>query len=285
MPLDHPKHGVMNEVRLCRDRGLVIKSWRRATGGSNSKAREVAALLWCAHQGYGRVPRVIAVEGQTAVLELMNGVAYPEALATSGKAEGLSLASLAGEELRIIHSLPPPVDVETLAWPEAGEAWWDGVMSHAEKLARKLSFNSEMLDVVVGVLRNLNEVSQKAPSPKMVLCHRDFGGANVLVDGDHVSGVLDWEWACIADRRLDIERLEWLPQVGRSAHLWRTKAERLAFYSGYGNMPEDAVQLRQAYGAVIALEYLAVRVTLGWKSQCGALVRYLKRYANGRMPE
>lgn len=285
MLLDYANHGVMNEVHICRDRGLVIKSWTRATGGSNSKDREVAALLWCARQGYRRVPRIIAVHGQTAILELMKGIAYPEALATSERAEGLSLASSAGEELRIIHSLPPPVSVETLAWPGAREAWWDGVMSHAEGLARQLSFSREMLDVVVGVLRHLNNVSADAPSPRMALCHRDFGGGNVLANGNQVSGVLDWEWACMADWRLDIERLEWLPQVGRSARLWRTKAERSAFYSGYGNRPENAVQLRRAYGAVIALEYLAVRVALGWESQYSALIGYLKRYGDGRMSE
>lgn len=275
----------MNEVRIWRDRGLVIKSWTRATGGSNSDAREVAALLWCAQQGYRRVPRVIAVHGQTVVLQLMKGIAYPEALATSERNEGLSLAASAGAELRIIHSLPPPLRVNTLAWPGAGEAWWDGVMSHAEGLARQLSFNREMLDVVVGVLRHLNEVPLNAPSPRIALCHRDFGGGNVLVNGNQISGVLDWEWACIADWRLDIERIEWLPQVGRSARLWRTKAERSAFYSGYGDRPEDVVQLRQAYGAVIALEYLAVRVALGWESQCSALIGYLKRYGDGRMSE
>jgi aminoglycoside phosphotransferase (APT) family kinase protein len=274
----------MNEVRICRDRGLVIKRWTRATGGSNSKAREIDALLWCARQSYTRVPRVIAVHGETIVLELMNGIAYPEALAISERNEGLRLAASAGEELRIIHSLPPPFGVETLAWPGTGESWWEGVISHSESLARQLSFSREMLDIVADVLKCLNKVTADAPLPGIALCHRDFGGANVLVNGKQVSGVIDWEWACIADWRLDIERIEWLPEVGRSAHLWRTEAERSAFYSGYGDRLEDMVQIRQAYRAVIALEYLAVRAALGWESQCKALISYLKRYRDGRMP-
>jgi len=37
--------------------------------------------------------------------------------------------------------------------------------------------------------------------------HWDFQGANILVEDDRVSGVVDWEGACVGDRAFDLVTL------------------------------------------------------------------------------
>jgi len=45
------------------------------------------------------------------------------------------------------------------------------------------------------------------PCARGDVVHWDFQGANILVEGDRVSGVVDWEGACVGDRAFDLVTL------------------------------------------------------------------------------
>lgn len=61
---------------------------------------------------------------------------------------------------------------------------------------------TEVLDSIDRLTRAIDRAAAKdAPQ---VLCHRDFGGANALVDNGDIAAILDWEQAVIGPREHDV---------------------------------------------------------------------------------
>jgi aminoglycoside phosphotransferase (APT) family kinase protein len=277
------RHGIMNDVFLLPEAGIAVKRWSRLEAGSHGADRELAALRWCRRHGFAAAPRPLLVTGDLLAMDLLPGTAFPEAWEAATAAEEERLGRSAGEVLAALHRLPCPDSKGPLAWPAPGTTWWDGVVAHGEAMARHLADVGALgPDVAARVVRRLGADRAGAPAPRLGLCHRDYGGANLLAREGSVVGLVDWEWACIADVRLDLARNEWLPRVGRSARLWRTAAQRDTFYGGYGQVRPEVVAVVEPYGALSALEYLVVRVALGSTIECGPLVGHLGAYAAGR---
>ncbi len=68
-----------------------------------------------------------------------------------------------------------------------------------------------------------------------VVVHGDFGPQNLLLSeqGDHVSGVLDWEWAHYGDPVEDLAWAEWIVRM----HHPGSEASLPALFKGYGSRP------------------------------------------------
>lgn len=60
-------------------------------------------------------------------------------------------------------------------------------------------------EVAANILR-LQETIERAQTKKVphVVCHRDFGGLNLLIDSGRVTAVLDWEQAILGPREHDL---------------------------------------------------------------------------------
>jgi hypothetical protein len=80
-----------------------------------------------------------------------------------------------------------------------------------------------LLDVVQRLV--IAGIGERSPTNDVV--HFDFQDANLLVDGDEISGVVDWEGSCSGDRAFDLATLFFYAGVGEDVkadqieRLWR----------------------------------------------------------------
>lgn len=91
-----------------------------------------------------------------------------------------------------------------------------------------------------------------------VLCHCDFRTGNIMIDGDRVTGILDWEFADMSD---PVEDLGWF-----CARCWRFGADRCEA-GGIGNKEDFATAYEQESGRTIdrgELSYWQIMAEARW---------------------
>jgi Ser/Thr protein kinase RdoA (MazF antagonist) len=146
--------------------------------------------------------------------------------------------------LRQLHEHPvidalPPIDIrepciESLR-ARLDHPW---IRDQADLVAR----NVDRLEAAIEVARARTDVP-------VVICHRDFGGWNLLVDDDgRVTGMLDWDYATIGPREHDV----WIAFE---------EADPVAFLEVYGARDLDLAHLEVALLAR-ALRDMCARVEL-----------------------
>lgn len=91
-------------------------------------------------------------------------------------------------------------------------------------------------DEVARQMDRLEAVVDRARSTDVpnVVCHRDFGGWNMLVDDGEVVAILDWDWACIGPREHDL----WIAFE---------EGDAVAFLREYGAADLDLTHLEYAW--------------------------------------
>ncbi|WP_439596090.1 phosphotransferase family protein [Falsiroseomonas sp.] len=173
------------------------------------------------------------------VMARVEGVAAPHRVvkdATLGGGREACVAAL-GRELARIHSIRPPrADLAFLGDPPA-----DAALAAIAALRARLDAAGTPRPVLEWGLRALE---RKAPAPlPPVLCHNDFRTGNVMLDGQGVTAVLDWEFAGWGDPHAD---LGWFCakcwRFGQVAQEAGGIGPREAFLAGYGR-PVDAARL------------------------------------------
>jgi Ser/Thr protein kinase RdoA (MazF antagonist) len=93
-------------------------------------------------------------------------------------------------------------------------------------------------DEVTAHVDRLEAVIDRARSTEVphVVCHRDFGGWNLLIDRGEVTGILDWDWACIGPREHDL----WIA-------FEEVEQDPVAFLREYGAARLDLTHLEYAW--------------------------------------
>lgn len=261
-------HGVVNVV-LSGPAQTVRKVYAQPIAPLHrSMRREIEACLAAAD--LAQVPEVRRVGARTVEFQRMPGVPLSQA---SQLANRRPLQFALGETLATIHSLPGS---DALRLP--GATWGDSIARCVEDVRDELCAVLPELSKPLRVLTR--ETSTLGEPTRPGLVHGDFGGANVLVsaDGASVTGVVDWEWALRGDGRYDVAKARWLPQVGRSSHLWRTAAEERWFLEAYVANGGDGMDrhLESVYSRWMAASYLLLRVKVGATSAIEPLIRYLR---------
>lgn len=111
--------------------------------------------------------------------------------------------------------------------------------------------------------------------PETVLCHCDFRTGNIMIDGDRVTGILDWEFA---DLSAPVEDLGWF-----CARCWRFGADR--YEAGGLGEKEDFVQAyEQASGRSVErgeLAYWQIMAEVRWAV---IALQQAERHLSGREP-
>lgn len=81
---------------------------------------------------------------------------------------------------------------------------------------------------LLGELQRMVAACSSAGVPAGDVVHFDFQGGNILLDGDEVSGVVDWEGTCAGDRAFDLATLFFCQDgfagpvdPGAQARLWQ----------------------------------------------------------------
>lgn len=135
------------------------------------------------------------------------------------------LARQWGAILRQIHATPAP---PTLI-PRAA-TWLDERLQQA-----RFNLQHYPVDGDEALLRSLE--TYRPPPVIQTLIHGDFTLDNTLVDGDRISGVIDWGGGAYGDPRYDLAlALEAKPGVFDDA------AEHAAFWDGYGTRIETEAE-------------------------------------------
>ncbi len=135
-----------------------------------------------------------------------------------------------GEELARIHSIRPPrEDLAFLDLPTPDPARY--------AVAKFQAYLDALPEVYPAIQWGLSWAAAQAPDQgqgDIVLTHHDYRTGNLMVDGDGLTGILDWEFAGWSDRHEDIA---WF-----CAKCWRFGANdneaggigpREVFYDGY----------------------------------------------------
>lgn len=175
-------------------------------------------LWWCAD------PTVIGQDFY--IMRRVAGTAAGHVLVRG--ASRSALARRLGAELACLHRVVPPVaDLEFLEYPAPSPAL------HA--IAAYRGYLDRLPDPYPALEYGLRALELRAPPQDiLVLCHRDFRTGNYMVEGDRVTGVLDWEFAGWGD---PMEDIGWFcARCWRFGRLDREAggiADRKSFYEGY----------------------------------------------------
>ena len=270
-----PGAGATLEAVLRRDAPATIRE-------SRTRAEE-HALLVAAHAAGVAVPRPLAFCDDAGVLgapfsvaERVAGVALGQRVVRDGTLGGdrEALVERLGAELARIHAIDPDgVGLGLLRGERSGRGTGAGSRSGAARApARAIARLRDALDALgavrPGLEAGLRRLEIAAPDAREeVLLHRDFRTGNLMLDGDGLVAVLDWEFAGLGD---PMEDLGWF-----CARCWRFSRPELeagglgsreAFERGYARASGRAVDaaavrwweaFAHARWAVIALEQAA----------------------------
>jgi len=176
----------------------------------------------------------------------------PRLLALNAMQHGRGLPSVVAAA-HVRRDWPMPV-VETVLAGGDGYCLLPSLRSYSHATATLLDQLQEI------VARHRDE-----PCARDDVVHWDFQGTNILVEGDRVSGVVDWEGACVGDRAFDLVTLLYYayaaPDTQRvRAVLWRQAREQAA--AGVLAMYLAHMILRQVdwsirfYDAAVVARYL-----------------------------
>jgi len=229
------------------DHHLVMRC-DAASGVATSHSRaEEFALLKAAHDADVMVPVPCILCDDERVLgrrfflmHRVEGVAAGHRLVR--QADAPELAYELGLNLARIHSLKPPRDdLAFLGAPPENPA------SAAIEMYR--SYLDQLDAPHPAIEWGLRWLEKNAPeAADAVLCHRDYRTGNYMVEGGHLSAVLDWEFAGWSD---PLEDLGWL-----CAKCWRFGANdreaggigsREDFYQGYETASAHGIDRNAIY--------------------------------------
>jgi spectinomycin phosphotransferase len=147
-----------------------------------------------------------------------------------------------GEALRQVHEIEVPPFIQNRVrqeayspkWREAVRALYMHIQSEpsGDKIALKLlKFMQENRRAICRLVDRAEQLGQKVQdqSHKLVLCHSDIHGGNVLIDGNDSLYIVDWDEPIMAPKERDLMFIG-----GGVANVWNKLHEEKLFYKGYG---------------------------------------------------
>ncbi len=209
------------------------------SGVAVSRTREEEfALLSAARDAGVTVPQPLWLCTDTAVagrpfyiMERLSGTADGRRLVQSdwSPAQRSAIVAALGGELARIHRIAPAASGLAFLEPPAAPP-------AARRIAQYRAYLDELTDPQPVLEWGLRWLELHAPGhEETVLCHCDFRTGNIMIDGDRVTGILDWEFA---DYSSPLEDLGWL-----CARCWRFGADE--FEAGGIGGKDDLVNAYQ----------------------------------------
>lgn len=147
-----------------------------------------------------------------------------------------------GMVMKKIHEIDVPPSIQLMirrenyssTWREAVRSLYAHIESKpsgdeiALKLIAFMKKNSETIHRLVDRATQLGKQIQDQ-LPQFVLCHSDIHGGNVLMDGNDVIYMVDWDDPIMAPKERDLMFIG-----GGVANVWNKPHEENFFYKGYG---------------------------------------------------
>ncbi|MCU0733571.1 MAG: phosphotransferase family protein [Hyphomonas sp.] len=194
--------------------GAVMESWRFSAGGSAYVLRRAPSLAFMEGRPYGHATEAALIEAARA-----KGVTAPQVVAVLEEADGLGSGF-------VMRALPGTADPKVILGCDDP----DGLLRQAARDLARIH-RLQQADVPEGVpvmdyraaIADLKQQFMDAggdrpiialglkwledhcpPEAEPVLNHGDYRMGNLLVEGSHLTGVLDWEIAHFGDPHEDL---------------------------------------------------------------------------------
>ena len=104
-----------------------------------------------------------------------------------------------GHRLADIHAISSDLELEKIISKPAKEDYLNQLLVSLQAQLQKLNSQRPILEFAISWMAQNQPVIDD-----LVLVHGDYRTGNIMIDHDHVSGILDWEFAHWGDRREDI---------------------------------------------------------------------------------
>ena len=138
------------------------------------------------------------------------------------------------------------------SWEESLLAFYNQKFDYDwDALARKSFFDAGLFDEFLAEMKRLLPYC----SSRRYLIHRDFGFDNVVADGEHVTGVLDWAEFGYGDFLYDVAYLDYYSQEIPYGDLWCARSGTIPYFQ----------ERMQCYMLNIGLHSLGIAGTLNDK--------------------
>lgn len=147
-----------------------------------------------------------------------------------------------GKVMRQIHDIDVPTSVQRIIRHEAYSPKWREVVrslyTHIESMPsvdeisfKLMMFMKDHAAIIHRLVDRAEQLSQQIQnqSPEFVLCHSDIHGGNVLIDGNNIIYMVDWDDPIMAPKERDLMFIG-----GGVANVWNKSREERFFYQGYG---------------------------------------------------
>jgi spectinomycin phosphotransferase len=148
-----------------------------------------------------------------------------------------------GKVMRQIHEIDVPPSIQrrirredySPKWREAVRSLYVDIESKPSTNEISSKFIALMKDHAAVINRLVNRAEElgkqiKDQSPDFVLCHSDIHGGNVLLDGNDIIYMVDWDDPIMASKERDLMFIG-----GGVGNVWNRPHEEKYFYKGYGN--------------------------------------------------
>lgn len=149
-----------------------------------------------------------------------------------------------GKMMKQIHDIDVPPSIQriirresySLKWREAVRSLYAHIESapSVDEISLKLmTFMKDHAGTIHRLVDRAEQLGQKiqVQSPELVLCHSDIHGGNILIDGDDVIYMVDWDDPIMAPKERDLMFIG-----GGVANVWNRPHEEEFFYKGYGKI-------------------------------------------------
>lgn len=147
-----------------------------------------------------------------------------------------------GKVMRQIHEIEVPQSIQRMLRREEYSPKWRGAVrslyAHIESerstdeiSSNFIAFMKEHAAVIHRLVERAEQLGKQIQdqSPEFVLCHSDIHGGNVLMDGNDIIYMVDWDDPIMAPKERDLMFIG-----GGVANVWNRPHEETFFYNGYG---------------------------------------------------
>lgn len=147
-----------------------------------------------------------------------------------------------GKVMKKIHEINVPSSIQRMIRREDySSKWREAVLSlyaHIESIpstdeisSKFIAFMKNHAVVIHRLVDRARELGKQIQqqSPEFVLCHSDIHGGNVLIDGNDIIYIVDWDDPIMAPKERDLMFIG-----GGVANVWNRPHEEKFFYTGYG---------------------------------------------------
>ncbi len=152
-----------------------------------------------------------------------------------------------GKILRQIHDIKVPEKIQSrIRREDFSPKWREAVRSHYiqiekiqinDEIGRKFAkFFKEHKSTIEQLVNRAEQFCQKVRDKplKLVLCHSDIHGGNILLSDHDTFHIVDWDDPILAPKERDLMFIG-----GGVGNVWNHPHEEDLFYEGYGNVKVD----------------------------------------------